>query len=395
MIQASQVQTVINRVLSLFKGDKYIWMGIMALCAISALAVYSSTMTFAYKNGGGPVYFYSLKHISITALGVGIMFLLHRINYIRFSAIAPMLFGISVLLLILTIFFGDTLNSASRWITIPIVNISFQTSDLAKVMLIVYMARFMKNQKQNLKNLKKAFIPLLGYISIICGLIFPNDFSSSVVLFTTCIIIMFIGGLNLKYIGAVIVLGVFLVIGSYLIATVVPDWGRLGTVKNRIDHFIEGETETYQVEQSKIAIARGGIIGKGPGNSTQRNYLPHPYSDFIYAIILEEYGLLGGGVVLFIYLMILFRVIKLVNRCNQAFGAYLALGLAVFLVFQAFINMGVAVNLFPVTGLTLPMISMGGTSVIFVSFALGMIQSVARYVDKEKLDKQKKQPYAA
>ncbi|MBI3234624.1 MAG: FtsW/RodA/SpoVE family cell cycle protein, partial [Bacteroidetes bacterium] len=255
----------------------------------------------------------------------------------------------------------------------------------AKMALIMFVARQLSKSQEDIKDFKKAFIPILVWVVLICSLIAPANLSTAAVLFATSLLLMYIGRISLKYIFLLIGAGALALSILIMIAMYTPTKGRLETWKNRIETFMDKSDEggSYQNQQAKIAIATGGLIGKGPGNSTQRNFLPHPYSDFIYAIIIEEYGLIIGGFgIIMLYLIFLFRCIRIVIKSPRAFGALLAVGLAFSLVIQAFINMGVAVNVFPVTGLPLPLVSMGGTSILFNSIAFGIILSVSRSAEE-------------
>jgi len=289
-------------------------------------------------------------------------------------------------LLLVTLLVGTNLNQASRWLSLPGINTTFQTSDLAKLALIMYVARVLSRRQDNIKDFKSAFLPVMLPVLIVCGLILPANLSTALLLFFTCVVLMFIGRINMKYILYMGLIGAFC-LGVYVVIKLnSQDSGRVGTWKARLEHFKGGEAgDNYQADQAKIAIARGGIFGKFPGNSTQRNFLPHPYSYFIYAIIIEEYGLIFGGMLMvFLYLLLFFRVIRFISHSPRAFATLLAVGCSFMLVFQALINMAVAVNLFPVTGQTLPLVSMGGTSTLFTSIALGIILSVSREVEKER-----------
>ncbi len=369
-------------------GDKYIWLVVFLLSVFSLLAVYSSTGTLAYKYQSGNTEYYLLKHLSILVIGLGLMYLAHLVDYRYYSRIAQLLLYVSVPLLIITLFMGTTLNTTPRWLTLPVINLTFQTSDLAKLALIMFLARVISKKQDIIHDYKNAFIPIILPVVVICILIAPANLSTALMLFTTCVLIMFIGRVKIAHIAAMagIMIGVLSIM--ILILTLTPTRGRLETWKNRIENFMDKDSEPYQVTQSKIAIAKGGIIGNGPGNSHQRNFLPHPYSDFIYSIIIEEYGLMGGALMIFLYLLFLFRTIKIVAKSPNAFGSLLAVGLSISLVLQAMINMAVAVNLVPVTGQTLPLVSMGGTSLFFVSISVGIILSVSRDIELTKGMKQ-------
>ncbi len=368
------------------KGDKVIWFVVFVLYIFSLLAVYSSTGTLAYKYHGGNTEYYMLKQLVIILLGFGLMYLVHKVNYTYFSRISQIALFVSIPLLIITLFAGVNLNEARR--VLPLLfGFTFQTSDLAKLALIMYLARLLTMRQDNIKDFKSAFVPIMLPVIIICFLILPANFSTAAILFTTSLVIMFIGRVNLKHIFSIIGIGLVSLFLMVLIAQSSPNLlPRLNTWVSRIENFKSGEDnseENYQVEQAKIAIASGGIVGKMPGNSDQRNFLPHPYSDFIYAIIIEEYGLIGGVFILLLYLILLFRAVKIVTKAPGNFGAFLAIGIAFSLVFQALINMGVAVHLLPVTGQTLPLVSMGGTSLWFTSISIGIILSVSREIENK------------
>jgi cell division protein FtsW len=369
-----------------FKGDAVIWSVIIALTIISLLAVYSSTGTLAYKTQHGNTAHYILKHLTFMFLGFVIIFVTHRIPYKYYSRLSQLLLLLSIPLLAMTLVFGAHRNDASRWLTLPGIGFSFQTSDFAKLAIIMYVARVLSLKQDMIKDFKKAFLPVIVPVGIVCALILPANFSTAAILFTACLTLMFIGRVNLKHILALAGVCIVLLALFITLALLLHKKGRILTWKARIENFVSGNSEdNFQVEQSKIAIATGGVIGRGPGNSVQRNFLPYPFSDFIYAIIIEEYGLVGGIIVLFFYLWLLFRAGVMVRKSDRTFPAFLAFGLTLLIVFQAMVNMAVAVNLFPVTGQTLPLVSMGGTSVLFSCFALGIILSVS--TGNEELEK--------
>ena len=365
-------------------GDRVIWMVVFALSFLSLLTVWSSTGSLAYRMQGGNTTYYILKHASLMVFGLFIMYLAHLTPYKYYSRISQLMIYISIPLLLFTLLLGTNLNEASRWIVIPVINISFQTSDLAKLALIMYLARMLSKKENDIKDFRNGFVPLISPILITVGLIFPANFSTAAILFATSIILLFIGRINMKYIFSLALVGVVGIMIMILIANSFPKLlPRLGTWQARIESFSDKDSKgNFQADQSKIAIATGGFLGKKPGNSIQRNFLPHPYSDFIYAIIIEEYGLLGGFAVLIAYLTLLYRAIQIGIRSPGSYGGFLAIGLMFSLVFQAFINMGVTVNILPVTGQPLPMLSMGGTSLWFTSFAIGIVLSVSKEVNK-------------
>jgi cell division protein FtsW len=376
-----------NWIFSKTKGDIWIWLVVAFLSLVSLLAVYSSTGTLAYKFQSGNTEYYLFKHLSLMVVGIGLMWAAHLLDYRYYSRIAQILLVISLPLLLYTLLFGNEINQASRWITIPFTGQTFQTSDLAKLALIMFLARELSRRQENIKDFKKSFLPIILAVGGVIGLIAPANFSTAIMLFGTCALIMLIGRISFKQMALTsVVVGVIL--------TLVIFFGpRRETYRSRINTFLSSEQvdpdKSFQSDQSKIAIATGGIFGKGPGNSVQRNYLPHPYSDFIYSIIIEEYGLVGGAIIILVYLFFLYRSIRIITKAPKAFGALLACGLSFSLVIQAFANMAVAVNLMPVTGVPLPLISMGGTSILFTSIAFGIILSISR--DIEEMQKSEKQ----
>ena len=373
------------------KGDKVIWAVVIILTVFSVLAVYSSTGTLAYRYKQGNTEYYLIKHFIILLFGLSLMYVAHMVKYTYYSRISQLAMFIAVPLLLLTLFTGTNVNEASRWLTLPVINLTFQSSDFAKLALIIYVGRLLSKKQEQIKDFKSAFVPIMVPILIVCALILPANFSTSAVLFMTCMVMLFIGRINMKYIFAL--LGIAVVLLSLFIVILMnsPSQGRIGTWKNRIENFRGGgdKDENYQVEQAKIAIATGGVVGKFPGNSTQRNFLPHPYSDFIFAIIVEEYGLIGAIVVVLMYLILLFRGVKIVSQAPGTFGAFITFGCVFSLVFQAFINMAVAVNILPVTGQPLPMVSMGGTSIWFTGLTIGIMLSVSKESNREEEQKLK------
>ena len=383
----------VDKLLNKTKGDRVIWAVVLVLSLISLLAVYSSTGSLAYRSDKNSSYFL-IKQVMVLGLGLLIIYWVHRINYTRFAKVAVFLYLISLPLLLYTLLFGTSLNEGSRWIKLPVVNLTFQTSDLAKLALFMFLARVLSMKQAVIKDFKKGFIPVLIPVLLTCAFIAPANLSTALMLGATCSIVFFIGRVEVKHLLLLFFVGIvgvtLLFVGSKL-----TGWGRAKTWEQRIVDFAGGkkkddkQEDVYQVQQAKIAIANGGITGRGPGNSLQRNFLPHPYSDFIYAIIVEEYGLIGGAALIFFYLLFLWRSILIFKRCPFAFGAFLAVGLSITLVFQAMLNMAVNVHLVPVTGLTLPMVSMGGSSIWFTSIAIGIILSVSKYVDEMEGTKKK------
>ncbi|MCX6351432.1 MAG: FtsW/RodA/SpoVE family cell cycle protein [Bacteroidetes bacterium] len=376
------------------KGDMVIWMIVILLSLFSMLAVYSSTSTIAYKYQAGNTEYYLFKHLGLMALGLMFMYGAHTINYKYYSRIAQILLIVSIPLLFATYFISSSINQAHRWITLPVINVSFQTSDLAKLALIMFVARMLSKKQDVITDFKKATLPIMSAVFVICGLIAPANLSTALLLFGTCLMLMFIGRMSLKHIffilgGFGLALGIFIFLAHQIGKSTGHPIGRVETWISRVDHYLNDKDETivYQNQQANIAIASGGLVGKGPGKSIQKNFLPNPYADFIFAIVIEEYGTIGGIILMVLYLTLLYRSIRIVLYSPKAFGALLAVGLSFSLVLQAFINMGVAVHLFPVTGLTLPLVSMGGTSLWFTSLAFGIILSVSRDIEeKENLE---------
>jgi cell division protein FtsW len=385
------------------KGDKVIWAVVVLLALMSLLAVYSSTGLLAYKMYKGNTEIYLFKQFAFIIAGVMIIYFAHQVNYIIYARVAKILFLISIPLLFYTLFFGVKLNEGSRWIRLPIVNMTFQTSDLAKLALIMYISRLLSRKQDQIKDFKKGFLPVILPVAVVCLLIAPANLSTALLIGATCLMLMFIGRVSGKHLlftlGITMIPVIFLIVAAMMRDKTEPSSVirqpsshsrlliRVDTWINRVGNFMYGtkadkDDDNYQVNQAKIAVANGGWIGLGPGNSRQRNFLPHPYSDFIYAIIIEEYGLIGGAIIMFIYLVFLFRSIRIFKKCPFAFGAFLALGLSFTLMIQAIANMAVNVNLFPVTGVTLPLISMGGSSFLFTCLAIGIILSVARNAER-------------
>ena len=371
-----------NRLYAELKGDKVIWMILAVLALFSLLLVYSSTGMLAYREKGGNTEFFLLKHFMILSVGLFLTFTIYSMHYMKFKRVAPYLILITVPLLIYTISFGTDLNQARRWIMIPFLDVSFQTSDFAKLALIMYVAREITRKQEYIEDFKSAFLPIIVPVLIVCGLIAPADLSSAVLLFVTCLMMMFIGRVAIKYIALLLFLGLNVFVFLVAISEFYPNFIRTETWITRLNEFVNEKEGGYQITQAKIAIANGKFFGKGPGNSVQRNHLPHGYSDFIYAIINEEYGLLGGFIVMGLYILLLFRSVRLLTISPKAFGSMLAIGLTIGLVTQALANMAVNVNMVPVTGLTLPMLSMGGTSLLFTCIAFGMILSVSKHIEE-------------
>ncbi|MFL5742174.1 MAG: FtsW/RodA/SpoVE family cell cycle protein [Flavisolibacter sp.] len=385
------------------RGDKVIWALVLLLVLVSLLVVYSATGSLAYKMYKGNTEVYLFKQIAFIAIGFCVIYFAHRVNYTLYSRLAKILFLVSIPLLLYTLLFGVTLNEGSRWIRLPIINMTMQTSDLAKLALFMFLARLLSRKQNKIKDFKNGFLPVMLPVALTCMLIAPANLSTALLLGSSCMLLMFIGRVSAKHL--ILVIGLALIPVTFLVMAAVikhksnteevanPSkekssriFARLDTWIGRVENFVYGSKDAdddhYQVNQAKIAIARGGFIGKGPGNGEARNFLPQAYNDYIFATLIEEYGLLGGAFILFIYLVFLYRSIQLFKKCPFAFGAFLALGLSFTLVLQAMANMAVNVNLFPVTGVTLPLVSMGGSSFLFTCLSIGIILSVSRNVEQ-------------
>jgi cell division protein FtsW len=360
------------------KGDRIIWMVVVILLVISLLSVYSSTGSLAYQHRSGNTFFYLFRQLKFILLGVLIIFFVHLVPYRIFSRVSVFALYLAVPLLFLTLIIGKNINDATRWLQIPGTGLTIQPSDFAKIALVMYVAKILSVNQNNIKDFKGVFGKITMAILVTCALILPANFSTAAILFVTAFTLMFVGRIPIRYLLLMVFTGVFILsvfVGGSLLLN---REGRIATWKARIENYMEGEGDNYQADQAKVAIVQGGLFGKGPGNSTQRNLLPHPYSDFIYAIIIEEYGtLIGGVLVIALYLWLFFRTGMIIRRSKSTYGAFLAFGLSMGLVLQAFVNMAVAVGLVPVTGQTLPLVSMGGSSIFFTSMATGMILSVS------------------
>ncbi|MET4081399.1 cell division protein FtsW [Pedobacter sp. UYP30] len=368
------------------KGDRWIWLIIILLSLISIMAVYSATGALAYRKGEAVEKLLITKHLIFVLLGIAMIYVAHLLDYRYYAGISKILMVITIPLLVYTLIFGTNLNDASRWVKIPVIGLTFQTSDLAKLALITFLARMLTKKQEHIKNVKESFIPIMGSVCVVFVLIALANLSTALMLFGVSILLLIIGRISIKQIS-IVCAG-----GAVLLLLVVFLGPRRATYASRVNSFLHPELQnsdkTFQADQSKIALATGGFFGKGPGNSTQRNFLPHPYSDFIFAIIIEEWGTLGGIVVMMLYLILLYRCIKIVTKAPKAFGALLAAGLSFSLTIQAFANMAVAVGLGPVTGVPLPLVSMGGTSMIFTSIAFGIILSVSKDIEETTAGKE-------
>jgi cell division protein FtsW len=363
------------------KGDKQIWMIATFLLLASILAVYSSIGSMAYRQKGGNTEYFLIEQITYVCLGFGFMWLFYRIDYRKFLQVAPYFLLITLGLLVYTLFFGHEINNAKRWIVIPLINKTMQTSDLAKLALFIYLARTLATKQDVIKDMKAAWVPLFLPITLVCAIIAPNNLSTALIIFSTSLLMLFIGRISMKFIFSLSLVVSIVGAAVFLLGLVFPNQIRTETWISRITNFLKQDDSTFQVVQSKIAIANGGWTGLGPGHSIQKNFLPEAWSDFIYSIICEEYGLIGGIMVMILYIWLLIRCVKIVIRSPKAFGAILAMGLCLDIVINAFANICVSVQLLPATGLTLPLISKGGTSLIMYCISFGIILSVSRIVE--------------
>jgi len=372
-----------NKFLINIKGDKPLWVVFILLASFSFLPVYSSASNLAYLYGDGNTFSYLFKHFIHLSLGFFLMYMVHKIPYRYFRGISILMIPVILVLLAYTIFqpsISESMTNSNRWIRIPIVGFGFQPSTLASIIILIYVARYLSKIKDKLITFSQSILPLWVPVFLTISLILPANFSTSAILFSMVMLLCFLGGYPLKYLMGILFSAVILFSIFILSVKAYPDLfpNRVDTWKSRVENFVDSkETKSnYQIEKAKIAIATGGIRGLGPGKSVQKNFLPQSSSDFIYAIIVEEYGLIGGLTLLLLYLWFLFRVIIISNKSKSVFGSLLAIALGIPIVFQALVNMAVAVQLFPVTGQPLPLISSGGTSIWMTCLAIGIIQSV-------------------
>jgi cell division protein FtsW len=381
------------------RGDRVIWMTVLILGLVSLVAVYSSISSLAFKREGGGTLHFLFKHGLMLASGAAIMYYASTLRHTYYSRLSMLAIPVSAGLLLLTLLMGSNINDASRWITIPVIGQSFQTSDLAKVVLVVYLARVISRQRDSEWTLRDVVVKLMLPVGVICGLILPANFSTAALLFLICVLMMFIGQVPARHLlvllgSAVLAFGLLVLIAKSQ-PGLLP---RLDTWIARLENFGATDSDAnYQVEHAKIAIASGGLLPNGPGSGASRNWLPHPYSDMIYAFIIEEYGSIIGGLgLILLYLILLLRAVRIAGRLGQPFGSLTAAGLGLMLVLQAMVNMAVAVNLVPVTGQPLPLVSMGGTSIWFTSLAVGIILSVSRSLeDNDRTDTDEQRPRTA
>lgn len=369
-----------NRIAAELRGDRAIWMVAILLSLVSLLAVYSTAGSLAWQSKGGNTTSYLIAHAIKLGFGLFIIYLVHMVHYRRFQQFAPIMLLATVAMLALTLVFGKNVNQATRWV--DIMGVSIQTSEIAKIGLITYIAKELTRKQENIRSFKEAFVPIIVPVVVVCGLIAPADLSTAVILFVACLLLMFIGRVSPRFIFLTLLFGVITFAFLLLLAQYGVETIRADTWRSRLMDYLQNDDGNFQIQQAKIAIANGGFFGNGPGSSIMRNFLPYAYADFIYAIICEEYGMLGGLFVLSLYVFLMLRVVKLAVISPKAFGVFLAIGLGLLLTIQALTNIAVNVHLLPATGQTLPMISMGGTSLILTCVALGMILSVSKNMEQ-------------
>lgn len=375
--------SMMNRVTAELRGDRVIWAIVAVLSMISILTIYSASSSLAFQKNGGNTEYYLLKQMLILGVGLTIVYVFHIIHYKRFNLWAPYMLAVTVPLLVLTLAVGTEYNDAQRWLEVPGLGLTFQTSDLAKIALITYIARSITAKQDYISDFQSAFLPIIMPVILVCLLIAPSNLSTALVIFATCIVMMFVGRVAPKYIFLMMFCGLVAFSGLIVVGQAFPDKVRVNTWTSRLRSFVTDSEEADQTKIAKMAIANGGMLGTGPGNSVQKNFLPNAFSDYLYAVIIEEYGLFGGFLILGLYILLFLRVVRLVTKSPKTFPAMLVMGLTLMLVVQALANMAVSVHLVPVTGLPLPMLSMGGTSLLFSCVSLGMILSVSKFIETE------------
>ena len=372
------------------EGDRVLWGIALVLTMASIVTVYSAISTLAYKADGNSIKFL-FKQGGLLMMGWMVMFVIHRVHFKYFAKLANVLFVLAIVALVFTLLFGTDINDARRWIKIPFIGLTVQTSDFAKVALVTWVAKQLHTRSDHLEDFWKGLAPILAGIATVCALILPSDFSTAAMLGAICLTMLFVGGLPWRHVFQIVGLAFMSLVGLYGVGKAAPEaLPRFGTWASRIESFVgfasgdasaEASQEDYQIELAQIAIHRGTLFPHGPASGTSRNFLPHPYSDMIYAFIIEEWGaILGGLGLILLYLALLFRASRTAIKCESAFGRNLVLGLGLMIVVQALVNMGVSVRLFPTTGQPLPLVSYGGTSLLFTSLSIGMMLAVSRVV---------------
>lgn len=364
------------------KGDRVIWMITILMALLSLVSVYSFTniLTIQHKNASTEDYLF--KHVVMLLTGFILMYYAHKMKFTHYSKLAKMGIWLAAILLLLTMLIGVSINSAGRWLIIPFINQKFQTSDFAKLALIIYVARMLAVNQPFIHDFKKGVVPILIPVVVICGLILPENFSTAAMMFMLCLIMMFFGRVQMKHLFAIVGGAVAAFLLLVLIAKINPDiLPRLSTWTNRFSNFKDANPqEAWQINNAMGAIFNGGFFGVGPGNGTLKTLLPQAYADFIYASFIEEFGFIGAIFLVMLYLMFFYRTIRIASKSEKVFGTFMVVGLGMHLLMQAFINMSVCTGLVPVTGQNMPLLSMGGTSTWFTCLSIGIILSVARSV---------------
>jgi cell division protein FtsW len=366
------------------KGDRYIWLIAGLLMLASTLLVYSATGSLAHRQRNSDTEYYLFRHIGITGLGVILMYTVHHIPYRYIGRIAQLGWIPAILLLIYTLMKGTEMNEANRWVEIPLLGVSFQSSEWARFAIVLFLARFLSRHQEVVDDWKAIFLPLILPVGLTFILIAPDNLSSAALFLLVVLLMLGVGSVRFRHLF-VLIFGCVFFVGTFVAVTHQFDWFRSKTWVSRIDAFMSDDLnrEPEQITQARIAIVTGGLLGKGPGKSTQRNFLPQAYNDFIYATLLEEYGIMGGSAICLLYMGLLYRVLRAIQISENLFGSLLAAGLAIMLTVQALANMAVAVGLVPVTGQSLPLVSWGGTSVLFTCISLGIILSVCREANSD------------
>ena len=388
-----------KQLISNIKGDKTVWAITAVLAIFSFLPVYSASTNLVYVAGKGTTLGYLVKHAILILLGFIIVYTVHRIPYKYFSGLSVLLMPVVIVLLIFTLAQGTVIGgaNASRWIQIPFMGVGFQTSTLAVVDLMMFVSRYLARNKEKEINFKESLLYLWLPVAVVLVLILPANLSTTAMSFFMIMILTFLGGYPVKYLMYILGMGAVVLLLFVLLAKAFPDVienTRVATWNNRIENYLSGDKEdNYQLEKAKIAIASGEINGKGPGKSTQKNFLPQSSSDFIYAIIAEEFGLIGAILVIMLYIGLLFRIVIITTKSDTIFGTLLTLGVGLPIIFQALVNIGVAVGIFPVTGQPLPLISTGGTSIWMTCFAIGVVLSVSAASTKKAEEKARKEDF--
>ena len=374
-----------NELVKYLKGDRAIWMIALLFGLVSMITVYSFIPTLVAQHGGSPET-HLFKHILILFTGFAVMYYTHRIDFKYFSRLSQIMFWTAVILLILTLFVGKNINGAKRWLEIPVLNQGFQTSDFAKLAIVSYVARMLVIKRDLMHDFKLGVWPVLWPVLLICVLIFPQDFSTSAMIFGICFLLMFIGKMPVKQL-ALIAGGIFASLAFiFIIGKGMPDvFPRMETWSNRIEAFWAGDNEITaenqpQLESSQSAIYNGGFFGTGPGKGQFKRKIPQAYADFFFASFIEEFGAVGAIIIMLIFMILLYRSVRIALKCEKNFGTYLSIGISVALMCQAMVNMAVPTGLVPVTGQNMPMLGLGGTSIWFTCISLGMILSVSRSV---------------